>query len=109
MIAATRSQKRVIGEQLEDLDKNPSKFQKELKRIVQKNKNKKVTVERKVTPTEEAETVEEDVPELPFRIVLPLPVVERGQTKTKVAPTNDVNDENIFEIPELPRELSHMH
>ena len=103
MIAATRSQKRVTGEQLEDLNKNPSRFQKELKRIVQKNKNKKVTVERQVTPTEEAETVEEDIPELPFRIVPPLPNVERGQTKTMVAPTNDVNDGNIFEIPELPR------
>ena len=44
MIAATQSQKHVTGVQLEDLNKNPSKFQKELKRIVQKNKNKKVTI-----------------------------------------------------------------
>ena len=29
--------------------------------------------------------------------------VKLTQTKTKVAPTNDINDGNTFEIPELPR------
>ena len=42
MIAATRAQKRVAGERPEDLNKNPSNLQKELVKIAQKNKNKKV-------------------------------------------------------------------
>ena len=101
MIAATRSQKRVTGEQLEDLNKNPSKVQKELAKIVQKNKNKKVAVEREESPLEESEVVDKEVPELPFGDVRPLPTVERGQTKKRVAPIVDVDDESLLEIPKL--------
>ena len=101
MIAATRSRKRVTGEQLEDLNKNPSKVQKELAKIVQKNKNKKVAVEREESPLEESEVVDKEVPELPFGDVRPLPTVERGQTKKRVAPIVDVDDESLLEIPKL--------
>jgi hypothetical protein len=82
MIAATRSQKRVSGERLEDLDKNPSNLQKELVKIAQKNKNKKVEFARQGRALEQAETTN-DVPELPFVDVQPLPNVGRGQTKAK--------------------------
>jgi hypothetical protein len=104
MMAATRSQKRVAGERPEDLSKNPSRFQKELAKIAQKNKNKKVTFEKQRDAVKQTETMTNNVPELPFVDVPPLPVVERGQTKTNnvVADKNDV--ENLLAAPKLMAE-----
>jgi len=100
-MAATRSQKRVAGGRPEDLSKNPSKFQKELAKIVQKNKNKKVVVEIQENAPEMTETVANDLPELPFVDVRPLPDVGRGQTNTnKHLPEKD-SLEKLLGIPKL--------
>ena len=93
MMAATRSQKRVVGEQLEDRNKNPSKIQKELAKVAQKNKNKKNIIET----TSETR----DVQELPFVNVPPLPTVVRGQTKTNNVPINKDSVEKLLDIPKL--------
>ena len=97
-MAATRSHKRVVGEQLEDRNKIPNKIQKELGKIAQKNKNK-----RNVSETT-SET--RDVPELPFVNVPPLPTVVRGQTKTNSVPVNEDSVEKLLDIPKLPVEPS---
>ena len=94
----------MTGEQLEDLNKNPSKIQKELAKIVQKNKNKKVAVERQSSPLDEPAVVDKDVPELPFSEVRPLPTVERGQAKKNVVSADNVNDEDLLEVPKLSAE-----
>ena len=104
MIAATRSQKRVSGERLEDLDKNPSNLQKELVKIAQKNKNKKVEFARQGRALEQAETMTNDVPELPFVDVPPLPNVGRGQTKAKSVLADRDSVEKLLGIPKLPAE-----
>ena len=107
-MAATRSQKRVAGERLEDLNKNPSRLQKELAKIAHKNKNKKVAVERQGDVLEKTTTVTNDVPvvpvvpELPFVDVAPLPFVGRGQSKTNNVVADKDNVEN--EIPSLSEE-----
>ena len=103
-MAATRSQKRVAGERPEDLNKNPSKLQKELAKIAQKNKNKKVRFELHENALEQRETETNDVPELPFVDVPSLPVVERGQTKTNSVPADKDDVEELLEIPKLPVE-----
>ena len=100
-MAATRSQKCVIGGQPEDKNKTPIKIQKELAKIAQKNKNKKVTFEKQGESLKETMAEENDVPELPFANVRPLPNVGRGQTKANMAPTNDDNVDKLFEIPKL--------
>jgi hypothetical protein len=84
MMAATRSQKRVAGGRPEDLSKNPRNLQKELEKIAQKNKNKEIESAKKGSALKQAETTTNDVPELPFVDVQPLPIVGRGQTKTNV-------------------------
>ena len=94
----------MTGEQIEDLNKNPSKIQKELAKIVQKNKNKKVAVERQSSPLDEPAVVDKDVPELPFSEVRPLPTVERGQAKKNVVSADNVNDEDLLEVPKLSAE-----
>ena len=99
-MAATRSQKRVAGGQLEDLTKSPSKIQKELEKIAQKNK-KKVEPARKGDALEQSETMTDTELELPFAEVRPLPVVERGQTKTNKAPLVSDRVEDLLEIPKL--------
>ena len=104
MIAATRSQKRVSGERLEDLDKNPSNLQKELVKIAQKNKNKKVEFARQGRALEQAETMTNGVPELPFVDVPPLPNVGRGQTKAKSVLADRDSVEKLLGIPKLPAE-----
>jgi hypothetical protein len=83
MIAATRSHKRVAGERLEDLIKIPANLQKELEKIAQKSKKNVESADREV-PLKQTEKTN-DVPELPFVDVQPLPVVGRGQTKTNKA------------------------
>ena len=103
-MAATRSQKRVAGERPEDLNKNPSKFQKELAKIAQKNKNKKVASERQGSAPRQTETMTNEVPELPFVDVPPLPVVERGQPKTNSVLAENDSVENLLGLPKLPVE-----
>jgi hypothetical protein len=104
MMAATRSQKRVAGERPEDLTKNPSNLQKEFARIAQKNKNKKIAVERQGDSQDKTATVKNKVTELPFASVQPLPIVERGQTKTNIAPVVNNDENDVLEIPKLPVE-----
>jgi hypothetical protein len=104
MMAATRSQKRVAGEWPEDLTNNPRNLQKELVKIAQKNKNKKVEFARQGRALEQTETVTNEVPELPFVDVPPLPVVERGQTKTNSALTDKDVVAKLLGIPKLPVE-----
>src|SRR6202789_1859252 len=50
---------------------------------------------------ERTATVTNDVPELPFVDVPPLPNVGRGQSKTNSVPTNKDSAEKLFEIPKL--------
>jgi hypothetical protein len=106
MIAATRSQKRVAGERPEDLNKNPSKIQKELAKIAHKNKNKKVTVEKQRDAPEMTTMVADDVPvpELPFVSVPPLPFVGRGQTKANKVLADKDSVEALMELPKLSAE-----
>ena len=100
-MAATRSQKRVTGEQPEDLSKNPSKFHKELAKIAQKNKNKRVAVEKQGDTQKQKSTVENNVPELPFVDVPPLPIIGRGQTKANKVVTEKDSIEELLGIPKL--------
>ena len=103
-MASTRLQKRIAGEQPEDLNKNPSNLQKELVKIAQKNKNKKIEPARKGSALEQTETTIDDMPELPFVDVQPLPNVTRAPPKTskEISGHNDV--ENLLGIPRLPVE-----
>ena len=103
MIAATRAQKRVAGEQLESEDKTPSNFQKELAKIAQKNKKKKVEFATQGRALKQSETTMNDAPELPFVNVQPLPVVGRGQSKTNSKPA-DHDIDKMLGIPKLPVE-----
>ena len=100
-MATTRSQKRVTGGRPEDLTKNHSNLQKELQKVAQKNKNKKIAVERQGDRQDMAATVTNEVAELPFVSVPPLPVVERGHTKTNNAPAVNNEENDVFEIPKL--------
>jgi hypothetical protein len=103
-MAATRLQKRMAGERLEDLDENPSNLQKELVKIAQKNKNKKIESARKGGALEQTETTIDDMPELPFVDVQPLPIVERGQTKTSKGISGNDDVAKLLGIPRLPVE-----
>jgi hypothetical protein len=102
MMAATRSQKPVAGERPEDLNKTPSNLQKELVKIAQKNKNKKVESARQESALKQRES-QNDVPELPFVEVQPLPLVGRGQSKTNDK-SADHEVDKLLEIPKLPVE-----
>jgi len=104
MMAATRSQKRVAGERPEDLNKKPSNNQKELVKIVQKNKNKKIEFAKQGSALKQTDTTQSDVPELPFVDVQPLPIVGRGQTKTNSTFTDKNGVEKLLGIPKLPVE-----
>jgi hypothetical protein len=101
MMAATRSQKRETGERPEDLNKNPSNLQKELVKIAQKNKNKKVEFARKGRTLEHDETTPNELPELPFVDVPPLPVVGRGPAKTSGVLADKDSVEKLLGIPKL--------
>ena len=103
-MAATRSQKRVAGERPEDLNKNPSNLQKELVKIVQKNKNKKIEFAKQGSALKQTDTTQSDVPELPFVDVQPLPIVGRGQTKTNSTFADKNGVEKLLGIPKLPVE-----
>jgi hypothetical protein len=93
MMAATRAKKRANGELLEDHNKNPNTLQKELAKINQKKKEKHIENARQGRALEQTSDVINDVVELPFAEVQPLPVVARGQTKTN----KDVPEGNIVE------------
>jgi hypothetical protein len=104
MMAATRARRRVTGELPEDRNKNPSTLQKELAKINQKNKQKKIESVRQGDALEQIEQtskVTKDVEELPYVDVQPLPFVGRGQTETNknVADRGDV--EKLLDIPKL--------
>ena len=105
MAATTQSQKRVAGEQPEDLNINPSNLQKEFVKLAQKNKNKKVKSVRQGDALEQTAAVDNDVPALPFVNVQPLPVVGRGQTKLKSDLADKDNVEKLLGVPDLLVEL----
>ena len=104
MMAATRSQKRVSGEQPENLSKTPSKIQRELAKIAQKEKSKKTVIERQGESLGQKSTVRNGVPELPFVDVPPLPTIVRGQTKTNKVAAERTSVEELLGIPKLPVE-----
>jgi hypothetical protein len=108
MIAATRSQKRVTGGQLEGRNNNPSRIQKELLKIAQKNKNNKnkkaVAVEKQGEVLDETTTEANELNELPFVNVRPLPIVGRGQTKTNNISVDKDSVEKLIEFPKIPEE-----
>ena len=93
-MAATRAKRRATGELPEDQSKNPSNLLKELQKINQKKKQKKVESVRQGRALEQInDTLNMDkmVEELPFAEVQPLPIVARGQTKAK----NDVPERDV--------------
>jgi hypothetical protein len=101
MAAATRARKRATGELLEDEDKNPSTLQKELTKIQQKNKQKKLETVRQGRALEQSEQLSK-VDELPFSEVQPLPIVARGQTKSKKdGPIQDAVIDKLLDTPKL--------
>ena len=107
MAAATRAKRRAAGELLEDRNKNPSKLQKELMKINQKNKQKNLESARQGSALEQNEpvtNVSEKVDELPFAEVQPLPFVGRGQTKADSVFADKDNVEKLLEVPKLPVE-----
>jgi hypothetical protein len=100
MMAATRSRRRETGELLEDRIKKPSNLLQELQKRKQKKKNDEVEPARQGRVLEQMTNVEDEVDELPFANVQPLPVVARGQTK----PNKDVPDKDIVEkLLEIPK------
>jgi hypothetical protein len=107
MAAATRAKRRATGELLEDEDENPSTLQKELTKIYQKNKQKKVETVRQGRALEQRElapSAPKIVEELPFAEVQPLPVVARGQQKKSSrdvrVPDKDIIDK-LLDTPKL--------
>ena len=102
-MAATRAKRRAAGELPEDQNKNPSKLQKELAKINQKNKQKKLESVRQGSALEQSAPMlnaTKDVVELPYVDVQPLPFVERGHAKA-----SDVEAvKDSVEIPKLPAE-----
>ena len=99
-MAATRANRRATGEPLEDHVKEPSVIQKELAKIKQKNKQKKAESVRQgstLEQTEEVPNMADDVAELPFVDVQPLPFVGRGQTKTNTAAVDKNEVEKLLD------------
>jgi hypothetical protein len=101
MIAATRSQKDVAGERLENLDKSPSKIQTELEKIAQRKLKKKIEFARSGSALKQTETTPNEMPELPFVEVQPLPVVGKGQSKTNNKSADSDNLEKLLGVPKL--------
>ena len=95
-MAATRAKRRAAGELPEDQNKNPSNLLKELQKINQKKKQKKVESVRQGSALEQNDkivNVDKTVEELPFAEVQPLPTVARGQTKAN----NNVPERNVID------------
>ena len=101
MIAATRSQKDVAGERLEGLDKKPRKIQTELEKIAQRKLKKKIEFARSGSALKQTETTPNEMPELPFVEVQPLPVVGKGQSKTNNKSADSDNLEKLLGVPKL--------
>jgi hypothetical protein len=101
MIAATRSQKDVAGERLENLDKSPSKIQTELEKIAQRKLKKKVEFARSGSALKQTETTPNEMPELPFVEVQPLPVVGKSQPKTNDKSAESDKLEKLLGVPKL--------
>jgi hypothetical protein len=107
MMAATRANKRAAGVPLEDHVQKPSMIQKELAKISQKNKQKKAEPVRKGSALEQTDEVPDptnDVAELPFVDVQPLPVVGRGRAKIKDAAVDKNDVEKLLDASKLPVE-----
>jgi hypothetical protein len=107
MMAATRANKRAAGEPLEDRIQKPSMIQKELAKINQKNKQKKTEPVRKGSALEQTDEVPDptnDVAELPFVDVPPLPFVGRGRAKIKDAAVDKNDVEKLLDASKLPVE-----
>ena len=106
-MAATRSKKRDAGELPENRNKNPSNLQKELMKINQRSKQKKVESERQGRALDQDTRVSDatkDVEELPFVDVQPLPLVARGQTKRSVDVVDKNHAEKLLNVPKLMAE-----
>ena len=106
-MAATRANKRAAGEPLEDRIQKPSMIQKELAKINQKNKQKKAEPVRKGSALEQTDEVPDptnDVAELPFVDVPPLPFVGRGGAKIKDAAVDKNDVEKLLDASKLPVE-----
>ena len=103
-MAATRAKRRAAGELPEDRNINPSNLLKELQKINQKKKQKKIESVRQgraLEQSDEMSNVDKTVEELPYAEVQPLPVVARGQTKANNdVPEKDVVDK-LLETPNL--------
>jgi hypothetical protein len=103
MIVATRATQRNAGEPLEN-DEYPSRLRRELAKINQKEKQKKaesVRQGRSLEQTPQMPKITDDVAELPFVDVQPLPFVGREQTKISNAAA-DV--EKLLDVPKLSAE-----
>ena len=106
-MAATRANKRAAGEPLEDRIQKPSMIQKELAKVNQKNKQKKAEPVRKGSALEQTDEVPDptnDVAELPFVDVPPLPFVGRGGAKIKDAAVDKNDVEKLLDASKLPVE-----
>jgi hypothetical protein len=107
MMAATRARRRVTGEPLEDMNKKPSRLFKELAKIHQEKKQKKdesVKQGRALEQSKQVPDVINEIQELPFVEVQPLPSVVRGQTKVKNDASNKEILEKLLEGPKLMTE-----
>jgi hypothetical protein len=106
-MAATRARRRVTGEPLEDMNKKPSNLFKELAKLHQKKKQKKdesVRLGRAPEQSEQVPDVINELQELPFVEVQPLPSVVRGQAKVKNDASNKDILEKLLEVPKLMTE-----
>lgn len=100
---ATRATQRNAGEPLENDVEYPSRLRRELAKINQKEKQKKESVRQgsSLEQTQPLSKRTDDVAELPFVDVQPLPFVGRGQTKISNAAA-DV--EKLLDVPKLSAE-----
>ena len=100
---ATRATQRNAGEPLENDVEYPSRLRRELAKINQKEKQKKESVRQgsSLEQTQRLSKRTDDVAELPFVDVQPLPFVGRGQTKISNAAA-DV--EKLLDVPKLSAE-----
>lgn len=99
-MAATRSKGRVTGRLPEDDKKKPSNLQRELAKLYQKNRQDTSEVAKRGKPPAPKELTQQ-VDELPYAEVRPLPLVEKGSQK--LAETSDVVQSSEEELLTLPR------
>jgi hypothetical protein len=101
MMAATRAKKRAIGELPEDREKSPSTLEKDLMKINQKKKAESVSQGRALEQTKQTPNVIEELEELPYVEVQPLPSVARVQTKTNSDVAAKDSVEKLLDMPKL--------